>query len=163
VSVDKRTVAAWAGIATVIAGALAAPKFMPQAFADEPQSHLLDTANEIFAPKFDPKSLQKFDIALDDSVSSEVSHRELISKIAGGHKSIVSVVTTPTGTYSSDALVSPNVQYPGIDVTPKDDGHHHRDRFVYGSATTPWGTQTWSSVTVGSFTYFRSNFERART
>lgn len=167
-SVDKRVIAITAGSAVVMAGLLVTPALFPAAFASEPQSHLLDTAKDLFpAPKFDPRSLRKYDIDLDEEVvSTEVTHRDLVTKIGFGKRTIVSIVTTPTGTYSSDALVSPYVRYPGIDVTPKPaeyyDGGYGSPHVSAGVSTTPYGTYKWSSVTTGSFTYYSSSFTRAR-
>jgi hypothetical protein len=167
-AVDMRVVAVSAGLAVLVAGALATPAIFPAAFASEPQSHLLDTGKDLFpAPKFDPKSLRKYDVDLnEDVVSTKVTHRDLMTKIGFGQRTVVSIVTTPTGTYSSDALVSPYVRYPGIDVTPKPAhffyGGYGTPQFSSGVSTTPYGTYKWSSVTTGSFTYYSSNFTRAR-
>lgn len=38
----------------------------------------------------------------------------MVRKIEAGKTSLVSVVTTPSGVYSSDGLDSPHVRYPGI-------------------------------------------------
>jgi hypothetical protein len=167
-AVDMRVVAVSVGLAVLVGGALATPAMFPAAFASEPQSHLLETAKDLFpAPKFDPKSLRKYDIDLNENVvSTEVTHRALVSKIGFGKRTIVSVVTTSTGTYSSDALVSPYVRYPGIDVTAKPAhffyGGYGTPQVNSGVSTTPYGTFKWSSVTTGSFTFYSSNFERAR-
>lgn len=166
-SVDKRVVAISAGLAVLVAGGLAAPAFFPEAFASEPQKHLLDRPKDLFpAPKFDPKSLRKYDVTLDDDVvSTEVTHRALVSKIGFGRRSVVSIVTTPSGTYSSDALVSPYVRYPGIDVVPNAEYYwdgYGRPHVSVGTSTSPWGTHTWTSITSGSFTYYSSNFTRGR-
>jgi hypothetical protein len=166
-AVDTRVVAISAGLAIVLGGALMSPALFPQAFADEPQSHILDTAKELFpAPKFDPKTLRKYDIDLDeDQVSTEVTHRDTVTKIAFGQRTVVSVVTTPTGTYSTDGLVSPYVRYPGVDVSPNPDctcrGWGH-PKVAVGVSTTPYGTYKWQTVTSGSFIYYNSSFERTR-
>lgn len=52
----------------------------------------------------------------DESVSTEILSETNIRKIGYGRTTRVAIVKTPTGTYSSDALASPHVQYPGIDV-----------------------------------------------
>ena len=168
-SVDKRVVAISAGVAVLVAGLLATPAMFPQAFANEPQSQLLDTSKDLFPPTraFDPKSLRKYDVDLnEDVVSTEVTHRDVVSKIGFGQRTIVSIITTPSGTYSSDALVSPYVRYPGIDVTPRPAtfyyGGYGKPQVSTGINTTPYGTYKWSSVTTGSFTYYSSSFTRAR-
>jgi hypothetical protein len=159
-----RTVFLSGALAGLVAGAIAAPAFFPAAFAAEPQKHLLDTTAEMFPKPFNPKSLKKFDIVVDDSVSTKPLRTEVVSKIGFGHRSLVAIVTTSSGTYSSDAIASPYVRYPGIDVTPKEededyDRHHHS---WFGVATSPYGTRTWSHVTNGSFTFITSTFTPAR-
>ena len=43
-------------------------------------------------------------------------HRPTVRKIGYGQTSIVNIITTSSGVYSSDALTSPHVLYPGIHV-----------------------------------------------
>lgn len=75
------------------------------------------------SPKgFDTSRLVKFDdkffaIDYDASVSTDVLSSTTIKKIEGGRVSYVSVGTTSTGTYSSDALTSKHIKYPGITVS----------------------------------------------
>jgi len=157
-SVEIRTVAICAGLAIAVAGTLATPAVFPQAFANEPQHQLVRTAEEIFPPPFDPRKLRKYDVVFDDSVSTKVLRTQVVSKISFGHRSAVTIVTTASGTYSSDALTSPNVRYPGIDVTPKYD----TTNFAFSSFTTPFGTGTSSTITAGSFTYYTYSFARAK-
>jgi len=158
-----RTVFLSGALAGLVAGAIAAPAFFPAAFAAEPQKHILDTASEIFPKPFDPKALRKFDIIVDDSVSTKPLRTETVSEIGFGQRSMVAIVTTSSGTYSSDAIASPYVRYPGIDVVQKDDGdydrHHHS---WFGFATSPYGTRTWSQITRGSFTVITSTFTPAK-
>lgn len=52
----------------------------------------------------------------DESVSNTILSRTNVKKIGHGNVSNVAIVKTPTGTYSSDGLTSPNVRYPGIAV-----------------------------------------------
>ena len=108
--------------------------------AEEPAKVATKSFNEIFPKPFDPKSLLKFDIATGPNVSLDVKKTSTISKISYGHRTYVSIVTTPSGTYSTDALTSPNVRYPGIDVTPKGHG-----AFSYRSFVGPFGTGSWAS------------------
>lgn len=153
-SFDIRVAAISAGLAGLVAGAMATPQIFPQAFASEPQSHVLDTAKDIFPPSFDMSRLKKFDITTNGTVSTKAERTEYVSKIAFGHRTRVAIVTTASGTYSSDALLSPNVKYPGIDVTPK----HPRRGYAYSSFSGPYGSGTWSSVSSGSFTYYTYSF-----
>ena len=87
----------------------------------------------------DPKIFRKYDIVLGPGVSTDVQRTQTIRKIGYGYASTVTVVTTPSGTYSSDALVSPHVLYPGIEVTPK----HDHDAESH-----------WTSVERGSIIYY---------
>lgn len=157
-AVDLRIVAACAALAVAVAGTLATPAFFPQAFANEPQHQLVRRAKDIFPPPFDPSRLRKFDITVADTVSTEPTRTQLVNKIEFGRKSVVEIVTTPTGTYSTDALTSPNVRYPGIDVTPHCTCHD----FAFSLWTSPYGTSTWSSYNSGSFTFFTQSFKSTR-
>lgn len=53
----------------------------------------------------------------DDSVSRNVMMNHTVHKIEAGRVSSVNIVTTSSGTYSTDSLVSPHVQYPGVEVS----------------------------------------------
>jgi len=159
-----RTVFLSGAVAGLVAGAIASPSFFPAAFAAEPQKHVLDTANELFPKPFDPRSLRKFDFTLDDSVSTKAQRVDTVQKIGFGKRTIVAIVTTPSGTYSSDAIASPNIRYPGIDVTPKRDDECGcgTDHSWFGVATSPFGTRTWSHIDSGSFTFINSTFTPAK-
>jgi len=158
-AVQIRTVFISGAVAVFVAGAIASPAIFPGAFAAEPQKHILDTASEMFPKPFNPKSLRKFDILVDDSVSTKPLRTEVVSKIGFGQRSTVAIVTTSSGTYSSDAIASPYVRYPGIDVLPKEDEDYDpRHHSWFGVATSPYGTRTWSQITNGSFTVITSTF-----
>jgi len=154
-AVDLRVVAVSGILAVAVAGTLATPAFFPQAFANEPQHQLVRRAKDIFPPPFDPSRLKKFDITIADTVSTEPKRTQFVSKIEFGRKSLVEIVTTPTGTYSTDALTSPNVRYPGIDVTPKCSCND----FAFSTWSSPYGTGTSSSYNAGSFTFFTQTFK----
>lgn len=55
-------------------------------------------------------------VNFDDSVSGEPLSSARIKKIGYGRVTDVSIVTTTSGTYSTDALMSPHVRYPGVSV-----------------------------------------------
>lgn len=57
----------------------------------------------------------------DATISTEILSQTTVQKIGYGRKTNVSIVKTPTGTYSSDALRSPHVRYPGIEVAEDPD------------------------------------------
>jgi hypothetical protein len=89
-------------------------------------------------------SLAKFDgryfaLGTEPSVSLEATSATTVRKIGYGETSFVNIVTTPTGTYSSDAMFNPHVRYPGVFVEPM---HLHFAPFsgvLYGwSRLTGW-------------------------
>ncbi len=153
-----RIIVAGVAIGLLGAGALALPSFIQSATAEDAVVNATSTVNDLFSdPPFDPSKLRKFDVTVGDSVSTEVQHTSTITKYGFGQKSIVTIVTTPTGTYSSDALTSPSVRYPGIDVAPKW-AHGHWSFFT---STSSRGTSTWSSMSSGSFTFLNYSFKPA--
>lgn len=52
---------------------------------------------------------------IDDSVDLHPYQSSSVTKISYGQMKTVRIITTTTGVYSSDALVSPYVNYPGIE------------------------------------------------
>jgi len=58
-----------------------------------------------------------YNISAAPSVSLEPTGTVLVRKIGYGSETRVSINTTSSGTYSSDGLASPYVQYPGITAT----------------------------------------------
>lgn len=84
---------------------------------------LLALAPAAMADGFDPDRLVKFgerDYVVDyeDWVSTDPISTQTVKKIEAGKVSTVTITRTSTGTYSTDGLTSPHVQYPGISVTP---------------------------------------------
>jgi hypothetical protein len=70
----------------------------------------------------DPSSLVKFegqnyDVQYDDWVDTTPTSKARVKKIEFGRVSYVDITYTGTGTYSTDAMFSGTVQYPGITVT----------------------------------------------
>ncbi|HVZ94602.1 MAG TPA: hypothetical protein VG797_08830 [Phycisphaerales bacterium] len=115
-----KTVAIVGAIGALTAGLLVLPSWLPPAVAEEqPMKTLLSSANELMPIPFDTDSLAKYDITYDDSVSTDVVRTQTVKKIGYGAVETVTIVTTPSGTYSSDALTSPYVKYPGIEVSVK--------------------------------------------
>ena len=60
---------------------------------------------------------RSYEVAFDSSLSTNVLDSYTILKISHGRESLVSVVTTPSGTYSTDSFASKNVLYPGVSVS----------------------------------------------
>lgn len=99
---------------------------------------------EVFADEspagIDPGNLVKYEgqhyvVDYDDTVSTDPLNTRRIKKIEAGKVSYVTITTTATGTYSSDAMFSQHVQYPGISVEPaRPDGNS----FAY------WSNGKWS-------------------
>jgi len=144
-----RMIAIGGTVGTLVAGSLAAPQFIT-AVASEPVEAVVSAVDELFGPEaLDSRVFRKYDIAIDDSVSTEVQKTRTITKIAHGRKSTVTIVTTPTGTYSTDALLSPHVLYPGIEVGAK----RRWDRRSFWMSRHSSGG-SWSMYTSGSVTYF---------
>lgn len=68
-------------------------------------------------------SLAKFDgryfaVGTEPSVSLEATAATTVRKIGYGETTFINIVTTSTGTYSSDAMFNDHVRYPGIFVAP---------------------------------------------
>jgi hypothetical protein len=84
----------------------------------------------------------------DASVNTDPLSTSRVKKVEGGRVSYVTITTTPSGTYSTDALFSNHVQYPGIEVErvyPYPDNH-----FSY------WSNGHWTTFitsTANSFIY----------
>lgn len=153
-----RIILAGVAVGLMGAGAIAAPSFIQSATAEDTLKKATASIGDLFTdPAFDPRKLRKYDIKLADSVSTDVQRTTTITKYGFGKKSVVSIITTPTGTYSSDALASPYVRYPGIDVTPRW-GYGH---WSFSTYTSPYGTSTWSSMSSGSFTFYNYSFKPA--
>jgi len=145
-----RIIAIGGAVGTLIAGGLAGLMFLQNASAEEPAKAPAASFSDLFPqpPAFDPRTLRKFAVVVGPGVSTDVEHTSTISKIVHGHRSFVTVITTASGTYSSDGLASPYIKYPGIDVDPI--------RQSYRGWAAPVGDSElgWTSVTSGSITYF---------
>lgn len=76
-------------------------------------------------------------VAHEDWVSTDPLETHAIKKIEGGKVSYVSIIRTATGTYSSDGIASPNVQYPGL-IEPTNPRNH----FSFSS----WNNGQWTRL-----------------
>lgn len=95
-----------------------------------------------------------YHVRQDESVSTTVLGHSRVRKIGYGQSSYVDIVTTPTGTYSSDAMYSPHVRYPGIEV----------ERAFRHSLISIWtSTRGWSGVSSSgsSFVHIRNTTSSA--
>ena len=129
--------------------AFTGPGMVIETFADE----FIDRV----APQgFDPSNLVRFEgkkylMEADDSVSIDPLSTVRVKKVEGGRVSYVTISTTASGTYSTDALFSNHVQYPGIEVTELP--RYPRNRFSYWSGGRWYG---FSSGGANSFFHYRS-------
>ena len=93
------------------------------------------------ADGFDPSNLLILDedtgVRYEDWVSTDPLDTQVIKKIEGGRVSYVTIKRTATGTYSSDGIESPHVQYPGV-IEPD----NPRDRFSFSS----WNNGQWTRL-----------------
>lgn len=123
------------GILTI--GMLSIPSILPAAIAEEePAKTMLSTMDELFPPPIDTRNLVKFDITIEPSVSTDIVNSRTVRKIGFGRTEFVSIVTTPTGTYSTDGLASPHMRYPGI--------HKEMERAPIGGLALWTGASGWA-------------------
>lgn len=68
----------------------------------------------LLRPPVDTDALLKWDFTVDPGVSTTPQRQSRIVKLGYGQRSVVDVVETSSGVYSSDALTDPHISYPGI-------------------------------------------------
>lgn len=102
---------------------------------------VIDVLADEMPAGFDTSNLVKFndrdyEVSYEPWVSTSPTSTATVKKVEGGRVSYVSISTTTTGTYSTDALTSPNVQYPGISVEelPKPHARKFRHWTYYGQS-----------------------------
>lgn len=100
----------------------------------------------------DPSGLVRFEdrdyvVDYDDWVATDPLSSVRVKKVEAGKVSYVTITTTETGTYSTDAMFSRHVQYPGISV---EDADPARNRFSYWTGN---GWSAFSTRSAGSFYY----------
>lgn len=121
-------------------------------------------ADEMLQPQgIDANSLvryegRKYQVNYDDTVATEPLSTTRVKKVEGGRVSYVTITTTDTGTYSTDAMFSPHVQYPGIEVNPV--SVYPYNHFSYWSGGRWFGFRSGGA---GSFMYFRNGDTRVST
>lgn len=103
--------------------------------------YVLETVADEMPAGFDTSKLVKFDdryyeVDYDASVSTDPISTATVKKIEAGRVSYVQIASTATGTYSTDAMTSPHVQYPGIAVEPV-----AKKNFFFSS----WSRGKWTS------------------
>ena len=99
------------------------PDYLPPAIAgEEPMRTLLSTPNELWPPAFNPDGLAKWDYYVQPGVSIEPIRESTVRKIGYGKTTMVQIMETDSGIYSTDGLASPHVEYPGIVKEPRASG-----------------------------------------
>lgn len=116
-----RTYALGTLIGAAIVGGLAGLLRLPPAIAEELDTRLADILPPVGAV-IDPDALVRFkdrdySVTYEDWVDTNPIERTTIRKIAFGKTTFVTVTTTDAGAFSSEALFSPHVRYPGVHVT----------------------------------------------
>ena len=144
-----RVLAIGATAGVLVAAPLAAPQVLSAA-AEEPVKAVSSVLDTLFPDAVDANVFRKYKITFDDSISTEVKRTQVVKKIGYGRTSTVTIVTTPSGTYSTDGLLSPHVLYPGIEKRLK--GWGGRGFYYYSSQS--YGGGRWTTFSSGSFTYF---------
>ncbi|KRA55955.1 hypothetical protein [Devosia sp. Root635] len=133
-------------VGALCATALAAigPGMVFEAFADEFTPSGIDAASLV---RFEDRD---YTVDYDASVATDPLSTTTVKKVEAGKVSYVTITTTATGTYSTDAMFSSHVQYPGISVEAAEPA---RNVFSY------WTNGRWSAFrtgTAGSFSYYGS-------
>jgi hypothetical protein len=132
----RRSILAGGLVGLLVAGSLALTSMLPPAMADdEPWRSLLSTGEEILPDEPLP-AFFKPQWTVEPSVNTDVVKQQMVRKIGYGRTEFVDIVTTPTGTYSSDALSSPYVRYPGI----------HANAPEAGGILSIWSGSRWTSI-----------------
>ncbi|MEO6015240.1 MAG: hypothetical protein ABIQ30_16845 [Devosia sp.] len=152
-----RMIAIGATIGALVSAVIVAPPVIA-ALADEPALIVSQILGDEMVKAIDPKKFRHYDVTYDESVSREVLSTDVVTKIGFGQKQSVQIFHTTSGTYSSDALLSPHVRYPGIEAIRKPgryDGSH------FSVVTSKRGTTVWSTTTSGSFTFLTYSFKPA--
>lgn len=113
--------------------------------------------DSVVATGFDTSRLVKFegrkyDVDYDAAVATDPLTSVRIKKVEAGKVTYVTITTTATGTYSTDAMFSNHVQYPGISVEAAD---VPRNRFSF------WTNGHWTGfVSRGANSFVYSSFRR---
>ena len=121
------------------------PGMVLQAFGDELAISGVDVANLV---KFEGRD---YVVDYDNWVATDPLSTVRVKKVEAGKVSYVTITTTATGTYSTDAMFSNHIQYPGISVEAAEADDNF---FRY------WTNGKWSAFKTGdagSFVYFGFN------
>lgn len=89
---------------------IAWPGMVAKAFGDESVAGTIDVSRLV---RFEGVA---HEVSAEPWVDTVPASTSIVKKIEGGKVSYVTIVRTSTGTYSSDAMASRHVEYPGIVV-----------------------------------------------
>jgi hypothetical protein len=144
-------------VTAAVSGLLTSPLWLQSAMATDVVTDVAEATElvQTIAPALDLSNLVKFEgreyaVSYEDGTVSEPLSVTRIKKVEYGKVSYVDVATTISGTYSSEALFSPHVKYPGIHVVPTG---KPRAKFRFSSWSAADGWTAMSVTTAGSFTY----------
>ena len=137
----------FAAVAAAIVG------FAPVSWAQDaaaPGENKIDLNNLVFYKG------DAYSVTYEDSVSRTATSQTTVRKIAYGKSSLVNIITTTSGVYSSDALTNPHIRYPGVHVEKlpygageDGDGASSPSRVAYWADTVGWVVVP--VITAGSF------------
>jgi hypothetical protein len=110
------------------------------------------------ADGINPDNLVRFGdaqgVRYEDWVSTDPLETHTVKKIEAGKVSYVTITRTATGTYSTDGISSPNVQYPGV-IEPS----NPRNQFSFSS----WNNGQWTRLdTYSGNSYVSISTDRTR-
>ena len=120
-SQKNKLIAGAIGAATICGlmflGGVVAPAIFSSSMASEPEAAQMlgiaapGKALDINLMKFNG---DYFEVGTAPGVSLQPTSQVQIKKIGYGQTTFVNILSTPSGTYSTEGLVSPNIRYPGI-------------------------------------------------
>lgn len=131
--------------------AAAAVGLAPVTWAQEtvPGNNKIDLTNLVFFKG------DAYSVTYEEGVSTAATETATVRKIGYGTTTVVNVTTTTSGVYSSDAMTSPHIRYPGVFVSKlpasadEADGGGVVPTMAYWSADRGWVATPF--VTAGSF------------
>lgn len=153
-----RPVAIGVAIGGLLAALYLTATSLPNARADEgPLETVLQSVNDLNPSyRVDPDTLvrigdEAWTVTADASVSLTPVSTSTVRKVVYGQVKVVTISTTSSGVYSSDAIVNPHIQYPGITVQRllPDTGHFGEDKLAYWASGKGWVLTP--SLAAGSF------------
>lgn len=108
-------------VGVAAASVLTLPAWLPAVASEDVAPAVINATVGTPTSRYDPDSLIKFEdrtysVTYDESVNQEPIRQLRIKKVEYGRVSFVDIAETPSGTYSTEAMFSPHVRYPGVSV-----------------------------------------------